>query len=76
LPVFTTEEGIKVIQKFFGKLNTWIDISSLIPPNYSTSTLKKTGHAGIFSASLELVREGNISIKQKKLFEKIFIKEN
>jgi len=76
LPVFTTEEGIKVIKKFFGKLNTWIDISSLIPPNYSTSTLKKTGHAGIFSASLELVREGNISIKQKKLFEKIFIKEN
>ena len=68
--------GIKTIKQFYGELNDWKQISSLIPANYLSPNLKKTGHAGIFSAALELVREGNISIKQKSLFEEIYIKEN
>ena len=35
----------------------------------------KTGNAGIFQHLLELVKEGNISIKQNNLFDEIFIKE-
>ena len=38
--------------------------------------MRRTSNAGIFTESLELVKEGNISIKQNKLFEEIFIKEN
>ena len=77
LPVLTTEDGIKRIKEFFGNLSDWRDISELIPPNFvSSKNLKKTGNAGIFSGSLELAKEGNISIKQEKLFDKIFIKEN
>ena len=40
------------------------------------SYLKKTGIAGIFAVALELTREGNISIKQEKLFDKLYVKEN
>jgi len=36
----------------------------------------KISLSGILSGTLELVKEGNISIKQKKLFDDIFIKEN
>ena len=35
----------------------------------------KTGNAGIFAASLELVKDGKFSIKQNNLYEDIFIKE-
>ena len=77
LPVLTTEGGINRIKQFFGKLSEWKDLSELIPQNFSSSKkLKKTGHAGIFSGSLELAKEGNISIRQDKLFDRIFIKEN
>ena len=77
LPVFTTEDGIKSIKEFFGKLSNWKDISELIPTSFSSSkNLKKTGQAGILSGALELVKEGNISIKQNKLFEKIYVKDN
>ena len=38
--------------------------------------MRRTGNAGIFAASLELVKEGNISIKQNNLFDEIFLKEN
>ena len=77
LPVFTTEDGISRIKQFFGKLNDWKNLEDLLPENIiKNKKLKKTGNAGIFAGSLELAKEGNISIKQEKLFDKIFIKEN
>ena len=77
LPVFTTEDGIKRIKEYFGKLNEWTEIFDLIPKNFlSVKSLKKTGKSGIFAGCLELAKEGNISIKQTDLFEKIYIKEN
>ena len=77
LPVLTTEEGIKRIKEFFGKLNDWKNIDDLIPLNFlESSSLKKTGKTGIFAGALELVKEGEVSIKQNNLFEDILIKEN
>jgi len=77
LPVLTTEEGIKRIREFFGKLTNWKNLNELMPKNFiSSKNLKKTGKAGMFAGSLELVKEGNILIKQNKLFDDVFIKEN
>ena len=77
LPVFTTEEGIKTIKNFFGKLIEWKKLDDLIPKNFmKESRYKTTGKAGIFAGSLELVKEGNLKIKQKKLFDDIYIREN
>ena len=76
LPVFTTEDGIKTIKKFFGKLLTWKKLNQLIPSSFkSRKNNIKTAKAGIFSGSLELVKEGNLIIKQEKLFDDIYIKE-
>ena len=76
LPVFTTEDGIKRIKEFFGKLVDWKNINDLIPKNFKKGLQnKKSGQAGIFAGSLELVKEGSITIKQEKLFEDIYIKE-
>ena len=77
LPVFTTEDGIKRIREFFGKLFEWKDLDELVPKDFKVGKkIKRTGKAGIFAGSLELVKEGNITIKQEKLFDDIFIKEN
>jgi segregation and condensation protein A len=77
LPVFTTEEGIKTIKDFFGKLMDWKKLDDLIPKNFKkNSKYKKTGKAGIFAGSLELVKEGNLKIKQKDLFDEIYVREN
>ena len=77
LPVFTTEEGIKTIKDFFGKLMDWKKLDDLIPKSFkSGSKYKRTGKAGIFAGSLELVKEGNLTMKQDKLFDDIYVKEN
>lgn len=76
LPVCTTELGIDIIKKNINNIKNWKDISDLVPTSFKKNNLlKKSGLAGIFSASLELTREGIISIMQKKSFEKLFIKE-
>ena len=77
LPVFTTEEGIKTIKNFFGKLMDWKKLDDLITKNLKNDTkYKRTGKAGIFAGSLELVKEGNLKIKQENLYDDIYIKEN
>ena len=76
LPVFTTEEGISTIKNFFGQLLDWKKLDDLIPNDFKKNQkYKKTGQAGIFAGSLELVKEGNLEIKQDNLFEDIYIKE-
>ncbi len=76
LPVCTTEQGIDIIKSSISKLNNWKDISELVPSNFKKNiNLKKSGLAGLFSASLELTREGLINIMQNKNFDKILIKE-
>ena len=76
LPVFTTEEGIKTIKSFIGKILDWKNLNDFVPDNFKNKNIiKKTGSAGIFTAALELTKEGKISIKQDNLFDNIYIKE-
>ena len=76
LPVFTTEEGIKQIRNNFTNISDWKDIEDLIPKNFFINPkLKKSGIAGILSASLELTKQGITNIMQKKFFEKLMIKK-
>ena len=73
LPVLTSEDGIKRIKEFFGKLIDWKNLNELIPNNFlHGKSQRRTGTAGLFAGSLELVKEGNISIKQKKLYDDIY----
>ena len=75
LPVFTSEEGIKLIKSNLDKIKDWKNIFELIPKFYSSNKMKRTGIAGIFAASLELSKEGVISVSQNKLFDELLIKK-
>ena len=75
LPVLTTEEGIKQIKNNLDKIKEWKNLNELIPKFYLKNKMKKTGIAGIFSASLELTKEGIIKVSQNKIFEKLMIKK-
>ena len=77
LAVLTTEQAINEIKNNLDDLKEWKDIKDLIPESFSqNSNLKKTGFSGLFSASLELTKEGILSIMQEKMFDKLMIKKN
>jgi len=76
LPLCTTDQAIEIIKKNINNLNEWKEIYGFIPKKFKkTKTLKKSGIAGFFAASLELTKEGLIRIMQKKNFDKLLIKE-
>tara|TARA_B100000029_G_scaffold394638_1_gene392174 strand:- start:314 stop:1042 length:729 start_codon:yes stop_codon:yes gene_type:complete len=75
LPFCTTEQAIEIIKKNINKLTNWMEITKLVPGKFRKSEkLKRSGIAGMFSASLELTKEGLINIMQDKNFGKILIK--
>ena len=76
LPVFTTEEGIKQIKNNLDKITDWRNIFELIPDFYLKNKMKRTGMAGIFAASLELTKDGIVSVTQDKKFGKLMIKKS
>ncbi len=76
LPVLTTEEGIKLIRKNLDNIADWKELIKLVPEFYLNNKMKRTGVSGIFAASLELAKEGVISISQSKLFDKLMIKKS
>ena len=58
-------------------LSDWKELTSLIPDHFKKDvTMKKSGVAGIFAASLELSKEGVVNIMQSKIFDKLLIKRN
>jgi len=75
LPVFTMEEAIKRLKNVISELKDWRSIYDLIPGSFMKSIPeRKSGLAGMFAGSLEMVREGKLSIYQKKLFDTILVK--
>ena len=76
LPVFSAEEGIRQIKENFEKIKDWKELEELIPQKFKQSKkLSRTGLAGIFATSLELTKQGTITMMQKKIFEKLLIKK-
>ena len=75
LPVFTTEEGIKHLRNNLNEIKDWKNLIELIPKFYSKNKMKRTGIAGLFAASLELTKEGLLSISQKKIFDELMVKK-
>ena len=77
LPVMTTQEGIKRIKENIQLIDDWKKLSELIPGSFIKSRkTKKSGLASIFSASLELTKDGLINIMQKNLLEDIYIRRS
>ena len=76
LPVCTTEEAISIIKSKINLLDDWKEFSELIPSKFMKSKkMKKSGMAGLFSASLELTKEGLLNIMQENNFDKLLIKK-
>ena len=75
LPVCTAEQAIEIIKNNVKDLSEWKDLTELIPKKFKKNkNLKRSGVAGFLAASLELTKEGLITIIQKKSFDRLLIR--
>ncbi len=73
--VFTLEQALERMRGLIGFAGTWTDISTYLPEGFTTDPgRRRSATASTFAASLELVKEGKIEIRQSEKFAPIEVK--
>ncbi len=70
--IFTIEEALKRLEAMLGKLPTWQSLEAFLPSVISGDD-RRSSLAATFTASLELVRRGDMKIRQGEAFGPIYV---
>ena len=70
--VFTMEQALERMRKLIGYAGGWSQLTSYLPVGWNTDPVRRrSATASTFAASLELVKEGHLSIRQSEAFAPI-----
>lgn len=72
-PVWALEDARHRIESMLGKIPDWSSLDLFLPPPGQTG--RRTGLASTFAATLELVRDGLLDVRQMNHFGPIFVKK-
>lgn len=70
--IFTIEEALKRLGDMLGKMPSWQALEAFLPSVFSGEE-RKSAMAATFTASLELVRRGEMQIRQGEAFGPIYV---
>jgi len=72
--LYSVDMAIKRLKSIFGTINDWTNFEKLIPQFGTDFIVNKSLISSNFVASLELVKNGFIEVKQEKTFGNIYVK--
>ena len=74
--VFTMDEALARVRGLIGFAGEWADISSFLPEGWEVDPARRrSATASTFAASLELVKEGRIEIRQSEHFAPVEVRK-
>ncbi|CUJ88659.1 Segregation and condensation protein A [Ruegeria denitrificans] len=74
--VFTMEQALERMRPLMGFAGTWTDMETYLPEGWDTDPVRRrSATAATFAASLELVKEGHMEIKQSETFAPIHLRK-
>ena len=74
--VFTMEQALERMRDLIGYRGEWTDIVSYLPDGWANDPVKRrSATAATFAASLELVKEGHLEIRQSESFAPIELRK-
>ena len=74
--VFTMEQALERMRGLIGYAGEWGDLMSFLPEGWETDPVKRrSATAATFAASLELVKEGHLEIRQSESFAPIQLRK-
>jgi len=74
--VFTMEQALERMRDLIGYRGEWTDIVSWLPDGWENDPVKRrSATAATFAASLELVKEGHLDIRQSESFAPIELRK-
>ncbi|PWR23660.1 segregation and condensation protein A [Zavarzinia compransoris] len=74
-PIFTMEAAIERLSSMLGVDLDWTRLEMFMPAEFADPLGRRSALAGTFAASLELVRQGKIQLRQTEPFAPIFIRK-
>lgn len=72
--VWSLQEAREILTNLLGDFGNWTDLTAYLTDYIPTPAMKNTVVASSFAATLELVREGKLDIRQDGAFEPIYLK--
>ena len=74
--VFTMEQALERMRPLIGFAGTWTDMETYLPDGWDIDPVRRrSATAATFAASLELVKEGHMEIKQSETFAPIHLRK-
>jgi segregation and condensation protein A len=74
--VWSLQQAREILKRMIGKTADWIPLKAFLSPYLVTDEVCATVIASSFSASLELVREGQIDLRQTEPFAPLYIRDH
>lgn len=75
LPVWSVKRARGILEGLVGEMGEWQMLDGLMAQYLAPPEMRATVLASTFSASLEMVRQGAVEIRQARHFEPIFIRQ-
>lgn len=74
--VFTMEQALERMRGLIGYAGSWTDMASYLPDGWQNDPIRRrSATAAMFAASLELVKEGHMEIRQSDAFAPIELRK-
>jgi segregation and condensation protein A len=74
-PVFLIEEARVRIESMLGSIPDWRSLTRFLPQGWNSGQRRRTAMASTFSAILELVRDGRVTVRQMTPFGEIYLRD-
>ncbi len=74
-PVFAIDAARRRLEKMMGMMMDWDAIDAFLPTDFATGKERRTAVASIFSATLELTRDGHIEVQQADPFSPVYVRK-
>lgn len=72
--VWSLQDAREILIRMVGHFGDWTDLTTFLLPYIPEPEMRNTVVASSFAASLELVREGKLKMRQEAAFEPIYLK--
>jgi segregation and condensation protein A len=73
-PVYRIEDARARLEQMLGTIKDWNRLDRLLPPELRLSSLGRSAFASSFMASLEMVREGELEMRQLVPFGPVYVR--
>ncbi|NQV99604.1 MAG: segregation/condensation protein A [Rhodospirillales bacterium] len=72
--IYTVEDALQRLRKLLGPIPAWQNLWSFLPEGLKDGLITRSAVASTFAASLELAKEGRLSVRQTETYGAIHIK--